>query len=53
MIGNDFLPQGMTSPTYLRAALESFAGMDITVLEAVPTAGAEGGNRGRARERTR
>lgn len=38
---NDFLSQGVASPTDLRAALESFEDMDIKVLEEVPTEGAE------------
>jgi RNA polymerase primary sigma factor len=39
---NGFLPQEVTSPTDLRAAMESFEDMDIKVLEEVPTEGAEG-----------
>src|SRR5713226_5231248 len=40
---NDFLPQDVASPGDLRAALESFEGMDIKVLDEVPgeRAGAE------------
>jgi RNA polymerase primary sigma factor len=33
---NDFLPQDVASPGDLRAALESFEGMDIKVLDEVP-----------------
>src|SRR5260370_13615699 len=38
---NDFLPQDVASPGDLRAALESFEGMDIKVLEQVPAEGTE------------
>jgi RNA polymerase primary sigma factor len=34
---NDFLPQDATSPTDLRAALDSFEDLDIKVLDEVPT----------------
>ena len=33
---NSFLPQDITSPAVLRAALESFEDMDIKVLDDVP-----------------
>ena len=33
---NDFLPQDVTSAGDLRAALESFEGLDIKVLDEVP-----------------
>src|SRR5437588_2112725 len=39
---NDFLPQDVSSPSDLRAALESFEDMDIKVLDEVPTEGADG-----------
>jgi RNA polymerase primary sigma factor len=38
---NDFLPQDVSSPGDLRAALESFEDMDIKVLDEVPADGAE------------
>ncbi len=38
---NDFLPQDVSSPGDLRAALESFEDMDIKVLDEVPAEGAE------------
>ena len=34
---NDYLPQDVASPTDVRAALDSFEGLDIKVLEEVPT----------------
>jgi RNA polymerase primary sigma factor len=39
---NDSLPQDVASPGDLRAALESFEGMDIKVLDEVPAEGTEG-----------
>jgi RNA polymerase primary sigma factor len=38
---NDFLPQDVSSPGDLRAALESFEDMDIKVLDEVPSENAE------------
>jgi RNA polymerase primary sigma factor len=38
---NDFLPQDVASPSDLRAALESFEGMDIKVLDEVPGSAAD------------
>jgi RNA polymerase primary sigma factor len=38
---NDFLPQDVSSPGELRAALESFEDMDIKVLDEVPSENAE------------
>ncbi len=42
---NDFLPQDVASAGDLRAALESFEGMDIKVLDEVPGEGTRGGGR--------
>src|SRR5260370_40783449 len=39
---NSFLPQGVSSPTDLRSALESFEDMDIKVLDDVPADASEG-----------
>jgi len=39
---NDLLPQNVSSPLDLRSVLESFQGMDITVLPEVPVDGMEG-----------
>jgi RNA polymerase primary sigma factor len=39
---NDFLPQEVSSPTDLRAALESFENTDIKILADVPADGTEG-----------
>jgi RNA polymerase primary sigma factor len=38
---NDFLPQDVSTPTDLRAALDSFEDLDIKVLEEVPADGAD------------
>ena len=38
---NDYLPQDVSSPTELRAALDSFEDLDIKVLEEVPAEGAD------------
>ncbi|MGH7813772.1 MAG: RNA polymerase sigma factor RpoD [Candidatus Binataceae bacterium] len=38
---NDYLPQDVSSPTDLRAALDSFEDLDIKVLEEVPSEGGE------------
>jgi RNA polymerase primary sigma factor len=47
---NDFLPQDVSSPTDLRAALDSFEDLDIKVLEEVPTESAEGETETEAKE---
>src|SRR6202171_1653617 len=47
---NDFLPQDVASPTDLRAALESFEGLDIKGVHEILTAGADADSAAAAKE---
>src|SRR5437899_9697710 len=49
---NDFLPQDVSTPTDLRAALDSFEDLDIKVLEEVPADGADTETEVEAKEET-